>query len=231
MLREGAKVRRARKRRSWTQNELGARIGLSQSSISHLERGDGGSLSVQSWQRVAIACQLPLNLELGRDPKEEPADAGHLAVQELVLRVGRLAGYARTFELPTRPANPSLSTDVGLIDDRRRLLIQVECVNTFGNINASIRSSHRKRAEAEELAIAMGHGAPYVVHQCWVIRATRRNRQLLSTYPELFASRFTGSSRAWVKAMTTRSGPPTEPGPVWCDVAARRLFEWRSPAD
>jgi len=34
-------------------------------------------------------------------------------------------------------------------DDARRILVQVECVNTFGNVNAAVRSSDRKAAEAE----------------------------------------------------------------------------------
>lgn len=224
---EGVKVRRARKRRRLTQAQLAAKVGIAQATVSGLERGDGGTLSLELWQQVALLLGLNLDLTLGRDPLEEPADAGHLGVQELVLRVGRLAGYGRTYELPTRPSDPSLSTDVGLTDDANRRLLQVECVNTFGNINAAIRSSDRKRAEAEAHAVAIGHGMPYAVHQVWVVRATRRNRELLTRYPEIFATRFTGSSKAWVAALTTGSQPPAAPGLVWCDVTATRLFEWR----
>lgn len=228
MLREGAKIRRARRRRRWTQAELGAKVGLSQSAISDLEIGDGGGLSLLAWQRVALVLELPLDLTLGRDALEEPVDAGHLAIQELILRLGRQAGYRRTFELPTRPADPSRSTDVGLIDARSRRLIQVECFNSFGNVNASVRSSDRKRAEAEALAISTGHGEPYAVSQCWVVRATRRNRHLLATYPQIFASRFPGSSRGWVAALSAGKAPPDAPGLVWCDGKAARLFEWRA---
>ena len=230
MRREGAKVRLARKRRKFTQAALGAKCGLSQSAISDLEIGDGGGLSLVAWQRVAMILDLPLRVELGRDAMEPPADAGHLAIQELVLRLGRAGGYRRVFELPTKPADPSRSTDVGLVDDRARRLLQIECVNTFGNIGAAIRSSDRKRAEAEALAISTGHGQPYAVYRCWVVRASRRNRQLLAAYPQLFASRFAGSSRAWVAALTTGSTPPAEPGLVWCDVRATHLFEWRPRA-
>ena len=167
-------------------------------------------------------------MTLGRDALEEPIDAGHLALQELVLRAGRAAGYQRTFELPTRPSNPTYSTDVGLRNDRERRLIQVECWNRFGNVNASIRSSDRKRAEAEAMSIAIGNGEPYSIQQVWVVRATRRNRELLARYPEIFATRFTGSSRAWVAALTSGTRPPDQPGLVWCNVGATRLFEWRS---
>jgi hypothetical protein len=52
---------------------------------------------------------------------------------------------------------------------------------------------------------------------------------LIQRYPEVFASRFPGSSRAWVQVLTTGSTIPAEPGLVWCDVGATRIFEWRRP--
>jgi transcriptional regulator with XRE-family HTH domain len=227
MLREGAKIRNARKRRQWRQWQLADQVSLAQSTISDLERGDGGSLSLETWQQVATVLELPLDLKLSRDALEPPEDAGHLDIQELMLRLGRGCGYGRTFELPTKPADPSRSTDVGLTDDLNRRLLQIECVNTFGKINAAIRSADRKRAEADDLAVAIGHGNAYTVHQVWVVRATRRNRALLTRYPELFAARFRGSSRAWVAALTEGAAPPKELGLVWCDVAATLIFEWR----
>jgi transcriptional regulator with XRE-family HTH domain len=227
MEREGGKIRRAPRRRRWTQAQLGRKVGLSQPTLSQIERGRGGSHSVHAWQRLAIALHLPLEVQLGRDALEEPADVGHLAVQELALRIGRAAGYLRTFELQTRPADPSRSTDVGLRSDSERRLIRLECVNTFGDIGAAVRSSDRKDAEAEAYAVAIGHGLRYTVHTCWIIRATRRNRELIARYPEVFASRFPGSSAAWLQALTAGSAPPAQSGLVWCDVKATRLYAWR----
>jgi transcriptional regulator with XRE-family HTH domain len=230
LRREGAKVRDARKRRRFRQVDLGERAGLSQPTISQLERGDGGTLSLESWAQVALVLGLPFDLLLGRDALEEPADAGHLGIQELVLRLARGTGTTRFFELPTRPASPTYSTDVGLRNDAERWLIQVECWNTFGNLNASMRSTDRKRAEAESLAIAIGNGDPYSVHSVWVVRATRRNRELLRRYPEIFAARFAGTSRAWIATLTKGTRPPQGLGLVWCDVGATRLSEWRPDA-
>lgn len=223
----GQKVRTARRRRGWTQRELGRRAELAQQTISQIERGDGATLSVAAWKRVAVVLELPFEVKIGRDALEEPADAGHLAIQELILRLGRAHGYGRTFELPTKSSDPLRSTDVGLVDHGHRRLVRVECVNTFGNIGDAVRSSDRKQREAEGLAIALGHGDPYSVDEVWVIRSTRRNRELLSRYPEIFASRFTGSSRAWVKVLTTGTETPGHPGLIWCNLKATRLFEWR----
>lgn len=227
---EGQKLRAARKRRAWTQSELGRHAQLSQQTISQMERGDGATLSLVAWKRVAIVLDLPLELRIGRDSLEAPADAGHLGIQELMLRLGRASGYARAFELPTRSSDPMRSTDVGLVNHALRRLVRIECVNSFGNVGDAVRSSDRKDREAEGLAISLGHGMPYTVYSCWVVRSTRRNRAILARYPEIFASRFPGSSRRWVRALMTGSEPPAESGLVWCDVTATCLFDWRRTA-
>ena len=231
LLTLGERLREARRRRRLTQAALGKRVGLAQSSISQMERGFGGGLSIDTWQRTFVGLGIGLTVDAGRDPIEEPRDAGHLQLQELVIRLGRRAGYVGLFELASKPNDPSRSTDVGLRDDRRRRLVLVECWNTIGDIGASVRSTARKTGEAEGLAVALGGGNPHRVATCWVVRATRRNQQLLARYPEVFASRFTGSSVAWVRALMGGAEPPVEPGLVWADVRATRIFAWRRPRD
>ena len=86
-------------------------------------------------------------------------------------------------------------------DDVLRLLNIEECWNSLGNINASVRSTRRKIAEAAQLAVALGgEGGAYRVHACWIVRDTRRNREIVARYPDLFATVFPGSSRQWVRA-------------------------------
>lgn len=187
----------------------------------------GCATDLDALQRIAIALDRPLIVSFGgRDPSEPTTDAGHLAIQELVLRVGRAAGYAGSFELPTRPAEPWRSVDVGLENVARRRLILNECWNTIGDVGAAARSSSRKLAELQDLATARW-GTLAEVGLVWVVRATARNRALVARYPEVFASRFPGSSRRWLDALTTGAAPPGQPGLVWCDVGATRLYEWR----
>ena len=169
---------------------------------------------------------VPLVLDFGRDRAQDVSDAGHLAMQELVLRLGRGAGMAPRFELATKPAEPWRSSDVALANERHRLLIGVECWNDIGDVGASSRSSTRKEAELDAHAVARW-GPDGGARHVWVVRATARNRDLVARYPEVFAARFPGSSRAWVEALTTGGEPPEEPGLVWCEVGATRLYEWR----
>lgn len=179
------------------------------------------------WQRLFAALGRRLVIEAGRDPVAEPTDAGHLQVQELVLRLGRAAGFQGIFELPSRPIDPSRSTDVCLRGDAKRRLLLIECWNTISDVGAAARSTSRKLVEAGDLAVALGGDHPYAVSGCWVVRATARNRHLLRRYPEVFAARFPGSSEGWVRALTTGSAAPANPGLAWCAVDASRLFAWR----
>lgn len=221
----GTEVVGMRGRRSWTQQQLARRAGVDRLVISRVERGVV-AVDVELLQRIALALEVPLNCAFGRDPRAEVADAGHLAMQELVLRLGRANGYVGGFELPTRPAEPWRSIDVVLADEARRRVICVECWNTIGDIGAAVRGSARKAAELDALAAGrIGEGVR--VGLVWVVRATTRNRGLVAQYPHVFASRFTASSRSWVAALSEGKDPPTEPGLVWCDLAATRLFAWR----
>ena len=229
LARLGREVRESRRRRRTTQSALAGPTGLSQTTISRMERGVGGSLTLDVWQRVFTALDRPLNLVASRDALAETRDAGHLAMQELMLRTARRAGWTGTFEVHVRSAGAATrhSIDVGLRHDRLRVLAVNELWNTLDDFGAAKRSFDWKLARAEELAAAIGGEQPYRVAGCWVVRATRRNRALVARYPTLFRSAFPGSSARWVRALMEGTPPPLEAGLIWCDVRATRLFAWR----
>jgi len=210
-----------------TQAELGALVALSQSEISRLELGLGHGAAIGTWLAIGAALGLRSQFEFGRDPREDAVDAGHLAIQELLLMLAKGIGADGRFELPVGRGDPAHAVDVFIRDDRRRRLIVEEAWNSIGDIGAGARSFQRKVAAAEELAIAIGGDAPFAVRGVWVVRASRRNRELIARYPEVFARFLPGSSRRWVEAIRSGSEPPAQPGLVWCDVAATRLFPWR----
>src|SRR5262245_30420760 len=172
----GGQVRAMRTRRRWSQTHLGRRAGVDRNAVSRLERGIG-TIDVDLLERVGIALEVPLRVEFARDPREDVADAGHLAMQELMLRHARSAGFERQFELATRPSEPWRSIDVAIGSDRQKVAVAEECWNTLGDVGASARQSARKLAELDQAAVARwgeeGRAAPAV-----------------------FATRFPGSSRA-----------------------------------
>jgi transcriptional regulator with XRE-family HTH domain len=224
MARLGGQVKAMRKRRRWSQADLATRADVGRMVIGRAERA-AGSVELETLERIALVLEVPLTVGFGRDGLEDVADAGHLAVQEIVLRIGRANGFGGQFELPTRPNEPWRSVDVVLGSEPRRLAVAVECWNTIGDLGAATRSSRRKAAEVQDLATGRW-GAEGRAGLVWVVRETTRNRALVARYPEIFGSAFAGSSRPWLAALTAGAEPPTAPGLVWCDVATSRLHAW-----
>src|SRR3970282_2730121 len=103
----GGEILVTRRRRRWTQQELGRRAGVSPMMISRMERGLGGHASLDTWQRVATALGRPLGVTMARDPAEEPADAGHLKIQELILRLCPATGRGGSFAGAAGTPGPS----------------------------------------------------------------------------------------------------------------------------
>src|SRR5262245_59146392 len=86
MGRAGGDLKAQRTRGRRTQDQVSRRAGVSRNLVSRMERGLGGSASMDAWLRVALAVDAPLTVGFQRDLRGETADAGHLAIQELILR-------------------------------------------------------------------------------------------------------------------------------------------------
>jgi transcriptional regulator with XRE-family HTH domain len=113
----GREVRSSRRKRRMRQVDLAAAVGLKQSRISAIERGVATGTPLLVWTRIGAALDRPLAVAFSRDIHPEPADAGHLNGQELLLRIARATGRAAAFELPTRPQSPAHSVDVCIRDE------------------------------------------------------------------------------------------------------------------
>ena len=225
----GREVRTTRRQRRRTQQQLADEIGISRSRYADIERGNGATAPLETWTRVGAALGRPLAVAFSRDIDEpEPRGAGHLAAQELVLRLARLHGRTASFELPTRPADPARSTDVGLRDDRLRALILVEIWNRLDDLGAAARASDRKVVEASAHAeFAGADQQPYRVASCWLLVDTAANRRIVVRYPEILRTRFPGSSLRWARALANGTAPPAEPGVAWIDPRAGRIVPMR----
>jgi transcriptional regulator with XRE-family HTH domain len=227
----GRDLRTTRKQRHLTQAQLGGRVGLSGARIGELERGDGASAPLDMWVRLGIAIDRPLAVSFSRDIRmAEPRDAGHLAAQELVLRLARQHGRRADFELPTRPTDPTRSIDVALRDNIARVLFIIEIWNRFDDLGAAARATSRKEADAAGVAILAGRDGPeYRVASCWLLVDTAANRRLVARYPEILMSRFPGSSLGWVRCLAGGGEAPKEPGLAWIDPKSNRLvpIRWR----
>ena len=220
----GGQARAWRRAKRYSIAHVARRVGMSVARLSEIERGLGARAPLETWVALGIALDRPLAVTFSRSPDGRstgPLDAGHLEIQEYVLRLARATGRPGAFEVPTRPSDPSRSTDVGFRDPATRVRFLAECWNTFGDLGAAVRATRRKQFEA---AAAWPEDRIATV---WIVRATAVNRDLLARYPSIIDAAFPGSSRRWVGALVEGSPPPREPGIVWYDPGTRRLMDRR----
>jgi transcriptional regulator with XRE-family HTH domain len=214
----GRDAKATRKRRRLTQAELGHLVGLGQSEISHLERGHGARTSIETWIAIGIALRRPISIGFSRDVVDpDLQDAGHLAAQELTLRLASRAGWQGRFEAPSDPGAPRHSTDIELSAPDGRLVL-VEIWNRLDDLGAAVRSTDRKLAD-----IGHGRDGRDSVQACWLLVDTSANHEVVRRYPAILQARFGGSSAGWVSALTNGSTAPTRPGVAWVDVRSGRL--------
>lgn len=214
----GRDAKRTRKTRRLTQEQLGEMVGLCQSEMSYLERGHGARTSIETWVAIGIALDRPIAIGFSRDVVEPLADAGHLAAQELLLRLATRAGWRGRFEVPSDPRSPGHSTDIVL--ERPGEIVLVEIWNRLDDLGAAVRSSDRKLAH-----VAATGRRP---SSCWLLVDTAANRAIVRRYPTILRARFSASSVGWVRALVTGGPTPAAPGLAWIDVGANRLHALRS---
>ena len=104
----------------------------------------------------------------------------------------------------------------------------VEIWNRLGDVGAAARSTARKRADLDALAIlAGGDTGPYRAAIGWLLTDTAANRRLVASYPSVFRAGFPGSSSAWVRCLLEGREPPAQTAVAWVDTANGRLVPMR----
>jgi len=179
---------------------------VSQPLVSESERGLGASSSVATWAVLAAAVGSELAAFVEAAPgADRPRDHEHLRRQEALIAFARPGGWRPAPELVLGPARWARSIDVALTRPATREAVVVEVWDWLDDVGAAMRSLG---AKVEALQARLG--PEWRVRGLFVVRATARNRQLVREFRGVFASRFPGGSRAWLRAL----GDPTAPMPA-----------------
>jgi transcriptional regulator with XRE-family HTH domain len=203
--RVGGAVRLLRQRRGWTQGELAARSGVSDSTISRMERGHIESLSVHTIR--AVAQQLDVRVDLV--PRWRSGDLDrllnrrHSALHELVAR-----WFADS--LPAWVLAPEVSFSIygerGIINilawhPGRRALLVIELKTDIVDVNDLVGTADRRRRLARTIAAERGWD-PVTVSVWVVVAPSRTNRRRIAAHTAMLRAAFPTDGRtigSWLR--------------------------------
>jgi len=221
----GLGLRESRLSSRLTQADAAVRAGVSQPFWSRLERGVGGSSSLETLASCAAAVDTQLAAFLEAVPGADlPRDIEHLRRQQLVVATTRSGGWIARPERPIDPgARRSRSIDVELERSVRREIAVVEIVDLLTDGGDAMRGLSDKVA-----AVRRGADARWSVSGLLILRSTSRNRALVREFGDLLAARFPASSATWLAAFHDPARPmPKADGLVWSSVTGDRMFAAR----
>ena len=200
----GSAVRLVRVRRGWRQVDVAARAGVSQVTVSRVERGHVDALSLRALRAVAATLDIRVDVfaRWRAGDLDRLLNAGHSSLHESVARAFR--------ELPGWVTAPEVSFAVfgerGVIDilawhPGRRALLVIELKTDIADVNELLGTAGRKRRLAIEAAIGLGwrdlrEGPPPTV-SLWVIVAPgRTNRRRIEAHEAMIRSALPADGRA-----------------------------------
>jgi transcriptional regulator with XRE-family HTH domain len=191
----GAAVRHVRIRRGWRQHDLANRAGVSQATVSRIERGHIGTLSLARLRSVAATLDIRVDV-LGRwraGDLDRLINARHSALHEVVARyfVG----------LPAWLNEPEVSFAIygerGVIDilawhPGRRALLVIELKTDIADVNELVGTVDRKRRLAARVARERGWdvGAEATVSVWVIVAAGRTNRRRVDAHGSMLRAAF-----------------------------------------
>jgi transcriptional regulator with XRE-family HTH domain len=225
----GATIRAIRVRRGWRQSDLAGRSGVSPATISRLERGHPGLLTVDTVRRVASALDIRVDLvpRWRAGDLDRVLNAKHSQLHELVAR-----WFAK--ELPTWVLAPEVSYAIygerGVIDivawhPGRRAILVIELKTDVVDVNQLIGKVGEKARLIRQ--IVRDRGWDPLTVSTWVIVASgRTNRARLAAHQAVLRAAFPADGRGMRRWLADPAGSVAALS-LWTELAARPLMPTR----
>ena len=229
----GTAVRGVRQRRRWRQADLAARAGVSQSTVSRIERGHPGSVALDVVRRVAATLDIRVELvaRWRSGDLDRMLNQRHSRFHESVA-----AWFGRALSEWVLMPEVSFSSfgERGVIDglawhERTRSVLVIELKTDVVDVNELLGTFDRKMRLAREVAQGRGWSAGTV--SGWVVVAPGRlNRERIAAHRSVLRAALPSDGRtigAWLRQPRGRVAAlstwrNSHPGTRMADVAPIR---------
>jgi transcriptional regulator with XRE-family HTH domain len=221
----GELVRDTRLAIGWSQAELGARVGASQTTIWRIEHGDPGTIDLGTVQRVLASLGLRATLEVeGRHlaDRADQRDRVHAALIAAIAGRLRRFGWMVETEVPTGAASPTGWIDALAYRERDAAMAIIEVKTDLPDVGGLQRQVTWYEREAPYAARRLGwHPASTNVIVICLSSAAVAAR--LREHRELLGPAFPGDPRTaerWLR--DPGASPPAGRTLALTDLARRR---------
>lgn len=206
----GRNIRLLRRRRGWRQRDLAAAAGLSQPTVSRIERDRLDEVTFRTIVDCVGALHAHLTLELFFDGERVDAlrDQDHAAIQDWLASTLTAWKWEVAVEVSFNRFGDRGRIDVLAFDRAGKALLVAEVKSRIDDAQDTVGRLDTKARVAVELAKARGW-LPTAVVAALVVGEDRTSRRRVAEHPALFA-RFMLRGRAGLAWLRRRPGlPPT----------------------
>jgi transcriptional regulator with XRE-family HTH domain len=188
----GGVFRSVRIQRRWRQEDLADAAGVARSTVSRLERGHLGEISVSTVRRISAALDVRVELVArwrGGD-LDRLIGAGHSALHEAIARLlVRTPGWVSAPEVSFSAYGERGVIDVLAWHAERRMLLVIELKTELIDVQSLIGQVDRYRRLADGIGRERGWEAAAV--SCWVVLGdSRANRRRLARHATVLRGAF-----------------------------------------
>jgi transcriptional regulator with XRE-family HTH domain len=202
-VRFGLAIRALRRRRGWTQAQLGARCGLSQSTVSRIEAGEGDRLTLLALDRAATAlgARVRLTIQAHGEDLDRLLDAHHARLVDWAAVLLRGLGWIVVPEATFSIYGERGSIDLLAFHPLTGSLLVIEVKSVVPDVQATLGGMDRKARLAPQLARERSWRVTSVSR--WLILPDDRTaRRRVDAHQTTFRSALPGttlSMRRWAR--------------------------------
>jgi transcriptional regulator with XRE-family HTH domain len=207
-VRIGLSIRALRRRRGWTQNQLGRRCGLSGSEISRIERGAATRTSIRRLTSIleVLGARLSVRVLWQGEELDRLLDRDHATMVEAMLALLTRLGWIAFPEVTYQVDRERGSIDILAWHPIARVVLVIEVKSVVPDIQAMLFGVHRKARVAPVIARERGWD-PAAVARILVLPDDRTSRRRVAAFATTFEQVLPARTTAVKRWLVAPSGP------------------------